>query len=63
LVKKWYSNRLEYGLDPTWHIHEVSSDPMVQEEEFPGSTDVSRHVIKYAQRAFSTTNTVPAFAM
>jgi hypothetical protein len=36
---------------------------MVQEEEFPGSTDLPRHAVKYARRAFSTTNTVPDSAI
>jgi len=58
-IKKWYSNRLKHGLDPTWHIHEAFADLMVQEEEFPGSTDLPRHAVKYARRAFSTNNTVP----
>jgi hypothetical protein len=36
---------------------------MVQEEEFPGSTDLPRHVVKYAQRVFSASNTVSDTAM
>jgi hypothetical protein len=36
---------------------------MVQEEEFHGSTDLPQHVVKYAQRVFSTTNTVPDSAI
>ncbi|MFC1794199.1 hypothetical protein ACFL3Q_11495 [Planctomycetota bacterium] len=62
-IKKWYSNRLKHGLDPTWHIHEAFVDLMVQEEEFPGSTDLPRHAVKYARRAFSTNNTVPDSAI
>ena len=62
-IKKWYSNRLSKGLDPTWHIHEAFAELMVQEEEFPGSTDLPRHAVKYARRAFSHTNTVPDSAI
>ncbi len=62
-IKKWYADRLSKGLDPTWLIHEAFADLMVQEEEFPGSTDLPRHVVKYAQRVFSTTNTVPDSAI
>jgi hypothetical protein len=62
-IKKWYADRLSKGLDPTWHIHEAFADLMVQEEEFPGSTDLPRHVVKYAQRVFSATNTVSDSAM
>jgi hypothetical protein len=36
---------------------------MVQEEEFPGSTDFPRHIVKYAQRVFSATNAVPDSVM
>ncbi|MHC4681590.1 MAG: hypothetical protein ACYTEK_23190, partial [Planctomycetota bacterium] len=62
-IKKWYADRLKHGLDPTWHIHEAFADLMVQEEQIPGSTDLPRHVVKYAQRAFSSTNTVPDSAI
>ena len=61
--EKWYSNRLKHGLDSTWHVHEAFADLMVQEEKFPGSTDLPRHVVKYAQRVFSTNNTVPDSAI
>jgi hypothetical protein len=63
LIKKWYSNRLKKGLDPTWQIHEALAELMVQEEEFPGSTDLPRRVVKYAQKTFSATNTVPEKVM
>ncbi len=36
---------------------------MVQEEEYPVSTDLPRHTVKYARRAFSHTNTVPDSAI
>jgi len=62
-IKKWYSDRLRKGLDPTWHIHEAFAELMVQEEEFPGSTDLPRHAVKYARRAFSPNNTVPDSAI
>ena len=62
-IKKWYSNRLNHGLDPTSYIHEAFTDLMVQEEQLPGSTDLPRHVVKYAQRVFSTANTVPDSAI
>jgi hypothetical protein len=62
-IKKWYSDRLSKGLDPTWHIHEAFAELMVQEEEFPGSTDLPRHAVKYARRAFSHNNTVPDSAI
>lgn len=62
-IKKWYSNRLKHGLDPTWHIHETFAELMVQEAEFPESTDLPRHVVNYAQRVFSTRNVVPKWAM
>lgn len=62
-IEKWYANRLRDGLDPTSHIHEAFTDLMVQEEEFPGSTDLPRHVVKYAQRVFSHTNVVPDSAI
>jgi len=62
-IKKWYSNRLKNGLDPTWHMHEAFADLMMQKEEFPGSIDLPQHVVKYAQRVFSTTNTLPDSAM
>ena len=58
-IKKWYSNRLKKGLDPTWHIREAFAELMVQEEDFPGSTDLPRRVVNYAQKGFSATNTVP----
>jgi len=62
-IEKWYAHRLKHGLDPSWYIHEAFTDLMVQEEEFPGSTDLPRHVVRYAQRVFSTTNTVPDSAI
>jgi len=62
-IKKWYSNRLKHGLVSTWHVHEAFADLMVQEEEFPGSTDLPRHAVKYARRAFSHNNTVPDSAI
>jgi hypothetical protein len=62
-IRKWYVNRLKHGLDPTLYIHEAFTDLMVQEEEIPGSTNLPRHVVKYAQRVFSTTNTVPDSAI
>lgn len=62
-IKKWYADRLSKGLDPTWHIHEAFADLMVQEDEFPGSTDLPHHVVKYAQRVFSPTNRVPVPVM
>jgi hypothetical protein len=62
-ITKWYSNRLKDGSDPTLYIHEAFADLMVQEEKFPGSTDLPRHVVKYAQRALSPTNTVPDSAI
>ena len=62
-IKKWYSNRLSKGLDPTWHVHEAFAELMVQEEGFPGSTDLPRHAVKYARRAFSHNNTVPDSAI
>ena len=62
-IKKWYADRLSKGLDPTWYIHEAFADLMVQEDEFPGSTDLPRHAVKYARRVFSATNTVPDSAM
>ncbi|MBC8470370.1 MAG: hypothetical protein H8D56_12945 [Planctomycetes bacterium] len=62
-IKKWYSNRVKKGLDPTWHIHEAFAELMVKEEESPGSTDLPRRVVNYAQKAFSATNTVPDLIM
>jgi hypothetical protein len=62
-IKKWYSNRLNQGLDPTWYIHEAFADLMVQEEKTPASTDLPRHVVKYAQRVFLPTDTVPDSAI
>ena len=62
-IQKWYSNRLQKGLDPTWHMYEAFAELMVQEEEFPGSTDLPRGVVKYAQKAFSATYTVPDMVM
>ena len=62
-INKWYANRLKDGLDPTSHIHEAFTDLMVQEEEFPGTTDLPRYVVKYARRVFSPTNTVPDSAI
>ena len=54
LIKKWYSSRLKKGLDPTWHIPEAFAERMVQEEEFPGSTDLPRraanHIGKFQAR-------------
>jgi hypothetical protein len=62
-IKKWYANRLNHGLDHTLYIHEAFADLMVQEEDSPGTTDLPRHVVKYAQRVFSTNNTVPDSAL
>jgi hypothetical protein len=62
-IKKWYADRLNHGLDPTLYMHEAFTDLMVQEEEIPGSTDLPRHVVQFAQRVFSTTNTVPDSAI
>lgn len=62
-IKKWYSNRVKKGFDPTWHIHEAFAELMVQEEESPNSTDLPRRVVNYAQKAFSATNTVPETVM
>jgi hypothetical protein len=62
-IEKWYANRLNGGLDPTSHIHEAFADLMVQEEEIHGTTDLPRHVVQYAQRVFSPTNTVPDSAI
>jgi len=58
-IQQWYGDRLKDGLDPTWHIHEAFADMMVQEEQSPGSTDLPRQVVQYAQRVFSATNTIP----
>jgi hypothetical protein len=58
-IKSWYANRLSKGLDSTWHMHEAFADLMVQEDEFPGSTDLPRGVVKYAQSVFSANNKVP----
>jgi len=30
-IKKWYSNRLKNGLDPTWYMHEAFAELMVQD--------------------------------
>jgi len=62
-IKKWYADRLKKGLDPTWYMHEAFAELMVQEAEFPESTDLPRHVVSYAQRVFSTRNVVPKWAM
>ena len=62
-IKKWYSNRVKKGIDPTWHIHETFAELMVREEESPGSTDLPRRVVKHAQKAFSAANTVPELVM
>jgi hypothetical protein len=62
-IRKWYSNRLKDGLDPTWMIHEAFAELMVQEAEFPESTDLPRNVVNYAQRVFSDRNIVPKWAM
>ena len=62
-IKKWYSNRLKHELDPTWMIHEAFAELMVQETEFPESTDLPRNVVNYAQRVFSTRNIVPKWTM
>ncbi len=62
-IKKWYVDQLRKGLDPTWHMYEVFAALMMQEEKFPGSTDLPPHVIKYAHKVFSTTNKVPDSAM
>ena len=62
-IKKWYSNRLSKGLDPTWHMHEAFTELMVQEAEFPRSTDLPHHVVNYAQRVFSDRNIVPKWVM
>ena len=62
-IKKWYSNRLKHYLDPTWMIHEAFAELMVQEAEFPESTDLPRNVVNYAQRVFSDRNIVPKWAM
>jgi len=62
-IKKWYSNRLKHGLDSTWMIHEAFAELMVQEAEFPKSTDLPRNVVNYAQRVFSDRNIVPKWAM
>jgi len=62
-IEKWYAHRLKHGLDPTWYIHEAFADLMVREERSPGSTDLPRHVVKYAQRTFSPANTVPDWAI
>jgi len=62
-IRKWYSNRLKHGLDPTWQIHEAFAELMVQEAEFPESTDLPRNVVNYAQRVFSDRNIVPKWTM
>ena len=62
-IKKWYSNRLKHGLDPTWLIHEAFAELMVQEGEFPESTDLPCKVVNYAQRVFSDRNIVPKWTM
>jgi hypothetical protein len=62
-IKKWYSNRLKSGLDPTWYIHEAFAELMVQEGEFPCSTDLPRRVVNYAQRVFSPGGNVPNVVM
>jgi len=62
-IKKWYLNRLENGLDPTWLIHEAFAELMVQETQLPGSTDLPRNVVNYAQRVFSDRNIVPKWVM
>lgn len=62
-IKKWYSNRLKNGLDPTWHMHEAFAELIVQEGQLPGSTDLPRRVVNYAQNIFSTKRIVPAWAM
>ena len=62
-IERWYSNRLRKGLDPTWHMHEAFVDLMVQEEEFPGSTDLPHSVVKRAQSVFSANNKVPDSAI
>jgi len=62
-IEKWYSDRLKKGLDPTWMIHEAFAELMVQEGEFPRSTDLPRRVVNYAQRIFSKRNIVPKWAM
>lgn len=58
-IRKWHSQQLKQGLDPTWPLHEVFADLMVREEESPESTDLPRRVIDYAQKAFSANHTVP----
>ena len=63
LIKKWYSSRLQKDFDPTWHIPEAFAEQMVQEEEFPGSTDLPRRVVKYAQKAFSRAHNVPELVL
>jgi len=62
-IRKWYSNQLKHGLDPTWMIHEAFAELMVQEAEFPESTDLPRNVVNYSQRVFSDRNIVPKWAM
>jgi len=62
-IKKWYSNRLKHNLDPTWLMHEAFAELMVQEAEFPESTDLPRNVVNYAQRVFSDRNIVPKWTM
>ncbi len=57
-IRKWYSSRLQEGLDPTWHIPEAFAEQMVREEEFPGSTDLPRSIVKHAQKAFSPAHNV-----
>jgi len=62
-IKKWHTNRLKHGFDPTWQIHETFAELMVQERKTPESTDLPHNVVNYAQRVFSDRNVVSKLAM
>ena len=58
-IRKWYTNEIKKGLDPSWQMHESFAELMVQENQIPDSTTLPRNVVNYAQRVFSPFNHVP----
>ena len=59
-IRKWYTNQLRKGLDPSWQMHEAFAELMVQENQKSQSTTLPHNVVSYAQRVFSPSNHVPA---
>ena len=62
-LRKWYSDQLKKGLDPTWLMHETFAELMVQEAETAESTSLPRGVVNYAQKVFSPAKHVPTKIM